>query len=404
MGPFVKVKSDRGASKCTEKFQSQATGMADSQVMTCQDEDDEEDDRPPWTDPPPLISAHSEESIRIMKRRRREAAENGEISAATLLYWKENGWLDDKINPWDKKNFGEESIKMQVDTCLARLKNDDLEKDEEELQATELDAEMKGCVEDPMKKMANEEDRQKVVEKRSGDVDRQAEEEGVEGKKNEEAGQDLNQNSQECSILPADQSDSPSPCLKPGWGSLLPPARHQKKASVQWRPWMEERGKEVDKDLNQNSQECPPPSAFDPIPTILITPKQHGSSGSSINTKTVLPPPNMIRRAKKRRRSPGDLAKRRKRKFDFLSSQRTPYYPPYTEPEKSRLELERRDCGPWARRLDWSTTELPEEKQDRSNLRGSEAGTGFMGRPPGSRGRSGRFLSTASKTCMVSHH
>ena len=128
--------------------------MADSQVMTCQDEDDEEDDRPPRTDPPPLLSAHSEESIRIMKRQRREAAENGEISAATLLYWKENGWLDDKINPWDKKNFGEESIKMQVDTCLARLKNDDLEKEEEELQAPELDAEMKGCVEDPMKKMA----------------------------------------------------------------------------------------------------------------------------------------------------------------------------------------------------------------------------------------------------------
>ena len=228
-------------------------------------------------------------------------------------------------------------------------------------------------------------------------MDRQAEEDGVEVKKNEEAGQDLYKNSQECPSLPADQSDSPPPCLQPGWGSLLPPAQHQTKANVQWRPWMGERETEVDKDLNQNSQECPPPSAFDPIPTILITPKQHGSSGSSINTKTVLPPPNMIRRAKKRRRSPGDLAKRRKRKFDFLSSQRTPYYTPYTEPEKSRLELERRDCGPWARRLDWSTTELPEEKQDRSNLRGSEARTGHMGMPPGSRGRSGRFLSTASK-------
>ena len=62
------------------------------------------------------------------------------------------------------------------------------------------------------------------VERRSGDVDRQAEEDGVEVKKNEEAGQDLYKNSQECPSLPADQSDSPPPCLQPGWGSLLPPA------------------------------------------------------------------------------------------------------------------------------------------------------------------------------------
>ena len=172
---------------------------------------------------------------------------------------------------------------------------------------------MKGCVEDPMKKMANEEDQQKVLEKRSGVVDRQAEEESVEAevKKNEEAGQDLYKNSEECPLLPVDQSVSPPPCLQPDWGSLLSPARHQKKASVQWRPWMEERETEVDKDLNQNSQEFSTPSAFDPTPTILITPKQPGSFGSSINTKTVLPPPNLIRRAKKRRRSPGDLAKRR---------------------------------------------------------------------------------------------
>ena len=35
--------------------------------------------------------------------------------------WKGKGLVDDKINPWDKKNFGEESIRKQVDTCLARL-------------------------------------------------------------------------------------------------------------------------------------------------------------------------------------------------------------------------------------------------------------------------------------------
>jgi len=36
--------------------------------------------------------------------------------------WKVDGLLDDKINPWDKKNFGAESIRKQVDTCLDRLK------------------------------------------------------------------------------------------------------------------------------------------------------------------------------------------------------------------------------------------------------------------------------------------
>ena len=42
--------------------------------------------------------------------------------------WKDGvGLLDDKINPWDKKNFGEESIRKQVDTCLGRLKVDSVE-------------------------------------------------------------------------------------------------------------------------------------------------------------------------------------------------------------------------------------------------------------------------------------
>ena len=37
------------------------------------------------------------------------------------------GLVDDKINPWDKKNFGEESIRQQVDTCLKNLKTDSVE-------------------------------------------------------------------------------------------------------------------------------------------------------------------------------------------------------------------------------------------------------------------------------------
>ena len=39
-----------------------------------------------------------------------------------MACWRDKGGLiDDKINPWDKKNFGEESIRAQVETCLGRL-------------------------------------------------------------------------------------------------------------------------------------------------------------------------------------------------------------------------------------------------------------------------------------------
>jgi len=41
----------------------------------------------------------------------------GEMSS-----WREvDGLIDDKINPWDKKDFGEESIRSQVDTILKNL-------------------------------------------------------------------------------------------------------------------------------------------------------------------------------------------------------------------------------------------------------------------------------------------
>ena len=76
--------------------------------------------------------------------------------------------------------------------------------------------------------------------------------------------------------------DTP-PCLSSGWGSLLPPATtHQKqKASVQWRPWTEERQKEIGKDLNHNSTECPSPPVFASTSPPLTTPKPPGSSPSS---------------------------------------------------------------------------------------------------------------------------
>merc|ERR550525_2049168 len=37
------------------------------------------------------------------------------------------GFVDTKINPWDNKNFGEESIRAQVEGCLSRLKTSSVE-------------------------------------------------------------------------------------------------------------------------------------------------------------------------------------------------------------------------------------------------------------------------------------
>lgn len=41
--------------------------------------------------------------------------------------WKGKSLMDTKINPWDKKNFGAESIREQVNTCLSRLQVDSIE-------------------------------------------------------------------------------------------------------------------------------------------------------------------------------------------------------------------------------------------------------------------------------------
>jgi len=35
--------------------------------------------------------------------------------------WQGQAAMDTKVNPWDKKNFGAESLRAQVDTCLGRL-------------------------------------------------------------------------------------------------------------------------------------------------------------------------------------------------------------------------------------------------------------------------------------------
>ena len=40
-----------------------------------------------------------------------------------MACWRDqSGVVDTKINPWDNKNYGEESIRSQVESCLGRLK------------------------------------------------------------------------------------------------------------------------------------------------------------------------------------------------------------------------------------------------------------------------------------------
>ena len=192
--------------------------MADSQVIICdEDEDDEEDDRPPLG----VLSA--EESI-LLEQLELDFEEDDDPGPVPMLISRD----------------GEEGIRI-----MTRIRR-------EAVLHGSLPLEMRGCVEDPMKTITKNKDQQNVLETRSDDVDQQTEEEGVEAKKNEEVGQDLYQNSQECPLWPADQSDSPTPCLQPGWGSLLPPALHQKqeKGSVHWRPWTEQKQTDIGKDLH----------------------------------------------------------------------------------------------------------------------------------------------------------
>ena len=135
---------------------------------------------------------------------------------------------------------------------------------------------------------------------------------------------------------------APSPCLSLGWGALLPSAVKQDKsflpllpfscefeeeASALWRPWetgkTEEKKKTVGEDLNINSSECPPKPPTVPLPSPFSTPVKPAFSPFLPS----LPQRRVLRRAKKRRRSPGDLVKRRQRHISYQLSQSPPSTP-----------------------------------------------------------------------------
>ena len=155
------------------------------------------------------------------------------------------------------------------------------------------------------------------------------------------AGEDLKISSLECPFNPPD-SLPPSPCLSPGWGAFLPSSlpkqQHQKDL---WRPWhmegnhiKEERGSEASQDLKTNSLECPDLQAAIPLaPPLLETPLK-----SEFSPHSHRPPQRRIMRAKKRRRSPGDLAKRRQRLISYQLSHTPPTTPRKLEPDMSLLE------------------------------------------------------------------
>jgi hypothetical protein len=151
----------------------------------------------------------------------------------------------------------------------------------------------------------------------------------------------------------------PSPCLSPGWGALLPSSVQENKSflpfscvenedeeevSALWRPWetgkTEEKKKTAGKDLNINSSECPPKLPTVPLPSPSECPPKLPTvplpSPFSTPVKPThspflpsLPQRRVLRRAKKRRRSPGDLVKIRQHhiSYQFCQSPSIPSYP-----------------------------------------------------------------------------
>ena len=157
-------------------------------------------------------------------------------------------------------------------------------------------------------------------------------------------GEDLNTNSQECPSLPA--VPLPSPCLSPGWGSHLPSSLQQNTPGTLWRPW----GPVKDSPTRMKVEELGAAASF---LKSLVTP--HNPYFSSVKTAvTPCQPKRVIRKARKRR-SPGELARRRSRLFSYQFNQ-TPFTPYTPEPDVSRLESGSRGGGLSQRRLDWSSS------------------------------------------------
>jgi hypothetical protein len=153
------------------------------------------------------------------------------------------------------------------------------------------------------------------------------------------------------------QQELPSPL------QLEQSAENEEEVTALWRPWetgdmlhegsagkTEEMEKTVGEDLNKNSSECPPQ-----LPTVLL-PSPFSTPAKQAFSPFLPSPPQrkVLRRAKKRKRSPGDLAKRRQRLISYQFSQTQPSTPSKPEPEQSTLE-----SGSWGGfpgSMDWNST------------------------------------------------
>ena len=170
----------------------------------------------------------------------------------------------------------------------------------------------------------------------------------------EKVDKDLNQNSEksECPFLSADSLPPPSPSLLPGWGSQLPNAAQEvpkppfqsDKGHQWWRPWemgdmvsgrrrdetlVEERT-EAGADHSRNSTECPLLPAAELPPPPHLTP-----SKAAFSPFYPSPPLGELMRARKKKRSTGELLKRRQRHLAYQLR----HTPPSTPSKPSQTDL-----------------------------------------------------------------
>ena len=139
--------------------------------------------------------------------------------------------------------------------------------------------------------------------------------------------------------------------LSSGWGSQLPdPVHHQEVPShdpLWWRPWetvgmlpntrLEEKQLEertgAGTDLITNSSECPLLPATEPLPPPIIPP-----SKAAFSPFYPSPPRGRLLRRARKKRSIGDLMRRRQRLIEYQLNHTPPVTPSKPEPDQSSLE------------------------------------------------------------------
>lgn len=71
--------------------------------------------------------AHNEETRHIDTAFMYTGGQSEEILGDMASWREKNGHIGTKLNPWDGKNYKEESLREQLSTCLKRLKSDKIE-------------------------------------------------------------------------------------------------------------------------------------------------------------------------------------------------------------------------------------------------------------------------------------